>query len=119
MVLDLADPDGSGLNWKLTLVPIRLKRICGWGPVSASYYVTLKEHGGKLSAVRWDDRALVKSRFCGNLTVRMGWKEHLTGKLLNHAEEKMTSSQKHARDDAGQVIWKELATRDVKPHSPT
>jgi hypothetical protein len=30
IVLDLADPDGSGLNWKLTLVPIRLNGICGW-----------------------------------------------------------------------------------------
>jgi len=28
--LDLADPDLSGLNWKLTLGPICLKEICGW-----------------------------------------------------------------------------------------
>jgi hypothetical protein len=31
--LDLADPDGSGLNWKLTLVLIRLNGICGWARV--------------------------------------------------------------------------------------
>jgi hypothetical protein len=32
-LLDLANPDPSGLNWKLTLVPINLKAIYGWALV--------------------------------------------------------------------------------------
>ncbi len=38
IVLDLANPAVAGLNWKLTLVPIRFKSIYGWSLVNTNFW---------------------------------------------------------------------------------